>query len=175
MAARKKSRKQSGADAKTASGNASAARTISENRKARHRFEILEQIECGIQLMGSEVKSLREGQVSLDEAYVRVRDGDLWLVGADIAEYRQATAWNHEPRRPRKLLVHRRQLDKLSEKAHQRGLTLIPLRIYLNDRGLIKVMVGVGRGKKLFDKRAAKRDADVKRDIDRAMKQRGAR
>lgn len=174
MAARKKSGKQAKPDAKSAGGG-SGARTITENRKARHRFEILEQVECGIQLMGSEVKSLREGQVSLDEAYVRVRDGELWLVGADIAEYRQATAWNHSPRRPRKLLVHRRQLDKLSEKAHQKGLTLIPLRIYLNDRGLIKVMVGVGRGKKLFDKRAAKRDADVKRDIDRAMKHRGAR
>jgi len=176
MAARKKtSAKKKNPAGKQTDGPPDQSRTISENRKARHRFEIIEQIEAGIVLMGSEVKSLREGNISLDEAYVRVRDGELWLVGADIAEYRQATVWNHAPKRPRKLLVHARQLRKLSARAHEKGLTLVPLRIYFNARGIVKLMVGVCRGKKLFDKRASKRDADVRRDLDRAMKTRRSR
>ena len=147
-------------------------KNISENRKARHKFEIIEQIECGIVLQGSEVKSLRDGKISLDEAYVRVQDGALFLISADIAEYKQATMWNHEPRRPRKLLVHRAQLNKLTQRAFEKGLTLIPLRIYFNARGIVKLMVGVGRGKKLHDKRDAMKKADVKRQIDRAMRKR---
>ena len=118
--------------------SASAARTISENRKARHRFEILEHLECGLILVGSEVKSLREGKVSLDEAYVRIRDGGLWLVGADIPEYKQATIWNHESKRPRQILVHRRQLLKLNGRIQEKGLTLIPLSIYFNCAGSSK-------------------------------------
>ncbi len=147
-------------------------RNISENRKASHRFEVLEQLECGIALVGSEVKSLREGKISLDEAYVRVRDREIWLVSADIAEYRQASLWNHDPKRPRKLLVHSRQLDKLSSRAHEKGMTLVPLRIYFNARGIVKVIVGVCRGKKQFDKRESLKTRDAKRDLDRAMKAR---
>jgi SsrA-binding protein len=150
-------------------------KTISENRKASHRFEILEKLECGVVLLGSEVKSLREGKISLDEAYVRVRDDDIWLVGADIAEYRQANRWNHNPKRPRKLLVHAKQLRKLAVRANEKGLTLVPLRIYFNSRGMVKLLVGVCRGKKLFDKRESKKAKDVKRDIDRAMKSRPRR
>ena len=150
--------------------NVGQSRNISENRKARHRYEVLEQIECGIVLIGSEVKSLRDGKISLDEAYVRLRDGALWLIGANIAEYKQASIWNHDPVRPRKLLVHRRQLDKLSGKAMEQGLTLVPLRIYFNARGLVKLNVGVCRGKKLHDKRESMKKADVKRQIDRAMR-----
>ena len=102
-------------------------RTISQNRKARHRFNVLETLECGIQLVGSEVKSLRDGKISLEEAYGRVSDGELWLVGCDIPEYTQANQWNHEPRRPRKLLVHQREIHKFANQAHEKGLTLVPL------------------------------------------------
>lgn len=168
MSAKKKNKQKS-----TPGGKAEdQSRTISENRKARHRFEIIEKLECGIVLIGSEVKSLREGHVSLDEAYVRVIDKELWLVGADIAEYRQASFWNHKPRRHRKLLVHQREFKKLAARAFEKGLTLIPLRLYFNSRGIVKLMLGVGRGKKLHDKRQALKDADAKRHISREMKQR---
>ena len=123
-------------------------------------------------LLGSEVKSLREGHISLDEAYVRVRSGELWLVSADIPEYKQATIWNHEPRRPRKLLAQAAQIRKLAVRANEMGLTLIPLRVYFNERGLVKLMVGVGKGKKVHDKRQTLKTADMKRQIDRAMRAR---
>ena len=168
MSAQKSKKKKSNAK----SGPEDQSKTISENRKARHRFEITEKIECGIVLIGSEVKSLREGHVSLDEAYVRVIDKELWLVGADIAEYRQASFWNHKPKRLRKLLVHQRELKKLSNRAFEKGLTLVPLRLYFNSRGIVKLMLGVGRGKKLHDKRQSLKDADAKRHISREMKQR---
>ncbi len=151
----------------------SAAKTIAENRRARIRFEIIEKLECGIVLHGSEVKSLRNGQLSLDEAYVRYKNNELWLVGADISEYRQANIWNHDTQRMRKLLVHARQLKKLANRALERGLTLVPLRMYFNERGIAKVMVGVGRGKKLHDKRESLKTADVKRQLDRATKRYG--
>ena len=173
----KKSKKSSGKKAAKKGGkkDGDQSKTISENRKARHRFEIIEQLECGIVLIGSEVKSLREGKISLDEAYVRVIKNELWLVGADIAEYRQASFWNHTPRRNRKLLVHQREYKKLSARAFEKGLTLIPLRLYFNSRGIVKLMLGVGRGKQLHDKRQSKRDADARRTIDRAMKARNRR
>ncbi len=169
MAAKKSNKKKSSAKK---DGPEDQSRTISENRKARHRFEITEKIECGIVLIGSEVKSLREGHVSLDEAYVRVIDKELWLVGADIAEYRQASFWNHQPKRHRKLLVHQQEFRKLASRAFEKGLTLIPLRLYFNSRGIVKLMLGVGRGKKLHDKRQSLRDADAQRHISREMKQR---
>lgn len=173
MAAKQKSdknRKDNRTTGKAA--DAGQSRIIAHNRKAKHKFEILEKIECGIVLVGSEVKSLREGKISLDEAYVRIKDAEIWLVGADIAEYRQANRWNHDPKRPRKLLVHAKQLGKLASRAHEKGMTLVPLQMYFNARGIIKVSVGVCRGKKLFDKREAKKTRDVKRDLDRAMKAR---
>lgn len=151
---------------------ASQSMMIADNRRARHRFEILEQLECGIMLIGSEVKSIREGNISLNEAYVRVEDGELWLIGADIAEYRQASFWNHKPKRSRKLLVHRREFQKLSTKAFEKGLTLVPLKMYFNARGIVKLLVGVGRGKKLHDKRQSIKEADNKRRLDREMKSR---
>jgi len=160
---------------KSKSGNKPEAksngqRNISENRKARHRYEITEQLECGIMLMGSEVKSLRDGKLSLDESYVRISKGELYLVGADIPEYKQATIWNHDPKRSRKLLVQKSQLHKLSVRANEKGLTIVPLRVYFNARGIVKVMIGVGRGKKLHDKRSSLKEREVKRQIDRAMK-----
>jgi SsrA-binding protein len=145
-------------------------RLVSENRKARFRFEILDSLECGIQLTGSEVKSLRDGKLSLDEAYGRVKNGEVWLVGADIAEYPQATLWNHVPKRPRKLLLHRAEREKFANKAHEKGLTLVPLRVYFNARGIAKVQLGLCKGKKLHDKRETLKKADSKREIDRAMR-----
>ena len=147
-----------------------AEKKIAENRKATHRFEILEKIECGVVLRGSEVKTLRDGKVSLEEAYGRVRTGELWLVNCDIPEYKQANVWNHDPRRPRKLLVHRRQLEKLTARAREKGYTLVPLKLYFSERGIVKLMLGVCRGKKLHDKRETLKKADTKRRLDRAMR-----
>jgi len=166
MAGKKNKKKK----AKDKKNPADASKKITENRKARHKYEIMQQVECGVVLIGSEVKSLREGNISLNEAYVRVEKGELWLIGADIAEYRQASFWNHKPRRSRKLMVHRRELDKLSEKSLTQGMTLVPLAMYFNARGLVKVLVGVCRGKKVHDKRESSKKADAKREMDRQMK-----
>ena len=108
--------------------------------------------------------------MSLDEAYARVKDGEVWLVGADIAEYPQATLWNHPPKRPRKLLMKREEVRKFASQAHEKGLTLVPLRVYFTGRGVAKVLLGLCRGKKLHDKRETIKRADAKRDIDRAMR-----
>jgi SsrA-binding protein len=147
-------------------------RQIVDNRKARHRFAVIDSLECGIVLRGSEVKSLRDGKVSLDEAYARVREGEVWLVGCDIQEYANANMWNHEPRRPRKLLVKKREILRFANQAKEKGLTLVPLKLYFNERGIAKVLVGLCKGKKLYDKREDQKKADVKRDIQRAMRRR---
>ncbi len=170
--AKPKNRKKSGSagPGKRAVSAGERMRNISENRKARHRYEITEQLECGVMLLGSEVKSLRDGKLSLDEAYIRFEKGELWLVGADIPEYKQATIWNHEPKRARKLLVHRGQREKLASRLNEKGLTIVPLRVFFNARGIVKVMIGVGRGKKLHDKRNTLKDREIKRDIDRALR-----
>ncbi len=162
--------KKQAAKGKKGAAGAPHDRPIADNRKARHRFEVLETLECGIALVGSEVKSLRNGKVSLDEAYGRVRDGEFWLVGCDIPEYTQATLWNHAPKRPRKLLVHKRELSKFAAQAHEKGLTLVPLKLYFNERGIAKVLIGLCRGKKLHDKREALKKADIRRDLQRAMR-----
>jgi len=148
-------------------------RIVAENRKARFRFEILDSLECGIQLQGSEVKSLRDGKLSLDESYARVKEGEVWLVGADIAEYPQATLWNHAPKRPRKLLLRREERQKFAAQAHDKGLTLVPLKVYFNARGLAKVQLGLCRGKKLHDKRQSLKKAESQREIDRALRRKG--
>jgi len=145
-------------------------KVVSENRKARHEYEILETLECGIMLAGSEVKSLRDGKLSLDEAYARVKDADLWLLGADIPEYPQATIFNHKPKRPRKLLVHKVEFRKFAQRAKEKGLTLVPLKVYFNERGVAKVLLGLCKGKKLHDKRETLKKSDAKRDMDRAMR-----
>jgi SsrA-binding protein len=157
---------------KAEKSNKSRYRVLAENRKARHKFEVLETLECGLVLAGSEVKSLRAGKMSLDEAYGRVRNGEVWLIGCDIPEYAQATVWNHDPKRPRKLLLQKRQIRKFANQAHEKGLTLVPLKVYFNDRGIAKVLMGLCRGRKLHDKREAIKKADVKRDIDRALRRR---
>lgn len=150
----------------------SGHRRICENRKARHKFEVVETLECGVALVGSEVKTLRDGKVSLDESYARVRNGEVWLLGCDIPEYKNASIWNHDPKRPRKLLLRNREIRKFAGQAHEKGLTLVPLKLYFNARGLVKVQVGLCRGRKLHDKREALKQADVQRGLQRAMRQR---
>ena len=146
---------------------------IADNRKARHDYELLERFEAGLVLTGTEVKSLREGRASLAQAYADVRDGEVWLVGAEIATYDQGNIANHVPTRDRKLLLHRGEISSLYGKVREKGLTLVPLKVYFNSRGLAKVLLGLCRGKKLHDKRESMKKADSKREIDRAMRSRG--
>lgn len=149
----------------------SVEKVVTDNRKARHKFEVLDSLECGIALVGSEVKSVRRGRVSLDESYGRVRAGEVWLLGSDIAEYAEASDMNHQPKRPRKLLLHRREIQRFASLAHEKGLTLVPLRMYFKE-GRAKVLLGLCRGRKLHDKREALKKADSQRDMRRAMRRR---
>ena len=144
---------------------------IADNRRARHDFELLERFEAGIILTGTEVKSLRAGKASLQHAFGQVRDGDVYLVGANIPEYPQANRANHDPDRERKLLLHRREIDSLVGKVRERGLTLVPTRLYFKD-GRVKVELALGRGKEARDKRRDIADRDAKRQIERALKSR---
>jgi SsrA-binding protein len=137
------------------------------NRRARFEFEKLESIEVGISLTGSEIKSIRNGNLSLAEAYARVKDGELWLVNFTIPPYKEASHFGHEPTRPRRLLLHREQLDRLTSRAAEKGLTLIPLRLYFKS-GKVKLELGLMRGKKIWDKRRTIAERDVKRDLARA-------
>jgi SsrA-binding protein len=146
-------------------------KVIAQNRKARHNYLVLETLECGIVLVGSEVKSLRTGRVSLEEAYARVKDDEVWLVGCDIAEYTEANRFNHNPRRPRKLLMHRREVKRFAHRAFEKGLTLVPLEMHFK-RGLAKVVLGICRGKQHHDKRETMKKAQVQRDIQRIMMKR---
>lgn len=147
------------------------SRTICTNRKARHEYDVLDEIDCGVQLYGSEVKSIRNSKISIEEAYARVDGSEVWLVNADIAEYPQASVFNHERKRKRKLLLHRREIQKFAESGEQKGLTLVPLSVFLN-KGFIKVKVGLCRGRKLHDKRENMKEKDHQRDIEVAMKHR---
>jgi SsrA-binding protein len=147
-------------------------KTIVSNRRAFHEYHVEERFEAGLVLAGSEVKSLREGHVSLGEAYATVRDGEVWLVGASIEPYKQASRTNHERTRDRKLLLHRREIVKISQGTEAKGYTLVPLRLYFKD-GRVKVEVGLGRGKNIADKRQSMASRDAKREIERAMKDAG--
>jgi SsrA-binding protein len=148
-----------------------STKLIAENRRARHDFELLERYEAGVALLGTEVKSLRAGKASLQHAYAQVRDGELWLVGANIAEYPQASRQNHAPERDRRLLLHRREIDRLAGTVAERGLTLVPTRMYFKD-GRVKVEIAVARGKDVRDKRRAIADREARRQIERALKER---
>ncbi len=141
---------------------------FAENRKARHDYTVLETIECGIVLTGTEVKSVRQGAISLSGSYAAVLKGELWLVAADIAAYKFGNRFNHDPKSMRKLLVHAKEVEELRLKTEAKGLTLIPLKVYLS-RGRIKVAIGVCRGKQLHDKRDALKKKALKRDLDRAV------
>ena len=144
---------------------------VAENRKAHHNYQVLDSLECGVVLVGSEVKSLRSGRVSLDESYGRVRDGEVWLVGCDIPEYPQANQFNHAPKRPRKLLMHRREVKRFAGRAFEKGLTLVPLKLYFSE-GRSKVLLGLCRGKQLHDKRETLKKAQAVRDMQRAIRRR---
>jgi SsrA-binding protein len=144
---------------------------ISENRRARHDYHFLERVEAGLVLSGSEVKSLRRGQATLQRAYADTRDGELWLVGLHIPPYEQASIEPHEPDRDRKLLLHRHQIDQLSSKAAERGLTLVPTRLYFKD-GRAKVELALARGKEGRDKRRDIADRETKRRLERELKSR---
>jgi SsrA-binding protein len=148
-----------------------AEKLIADNRRARHDYQLLERIECGLVLTGTEVKSLRDGRAVLGHAYAEVRDGEAWLLGAEIAVYEQGNRANHDPTRPRKLLLHRRELDRLYAQLREKGLTLVPTRLYFKD-GRVKVELALARGKDVHDKRRAVADRDAKRQIERALKER---
>lgn len=143
-------------------------RTVVANRRARHDYHLEETYEAGIQLLGSEVKSLRAGKASLQDAYGKVRGGEVWLVNMHIAPYEQAGPFNHDPLRPRKLLLHRAEIRRLVGKVKERGFTLVPLRVYFR-RGLAKVELALARGKKQYDKRAAIREREARRQVARAL------
>jgi len=147
------------------------SRTVCRNRKARHLYDIIDELECGIALRGSEVKSIRDGKISINEAYARIQNGELWLVGCDIAEYPQATVMNHEPRRLRKLLLHKREMIKFAQSARDNGLTMIPTSVYFT-RGIVKVKVAVARGRKLHDKREKLKKQSDRREIQTAVRKR---
>src|SRR5437867_3909216 len=141
---------------------------VARNRRARHQYEIMDTIEAGIALVGSEVKSLRAGHASIEEAYARVDDGEVWLIDCDIPELPQASRFNHKPKRPRKLLLHRREVAKFAGEAKQRGCTLVPLKLYFR-RGFARIELAIARGRKLHDKREALRKADAKKEMKRAV------
>jgi SsrA-binding protein len=151
---------------------AKGPRIVASNRKAHHDFHIEETLEAGIQLLGTEIKSVRVGQVNLREGFVLIKDGEAWLRQVHIAQYSHGNRENHEETRPRKLLLHKRQIQDLHSDATQRNWTIIPLRMYITEKGLAKVEIGLARGKKNYDKRQDIADRDSKRDIQRALKQR---
>jgi len=162
--------KKSKSEAKPSPKQAGAAdKVIARNRRARHNYEVIDTLECGMQLVGSEVKSLRNGKVSLDEAYGRMKGDEVWLMGCDIAEYTQANQFNHEPRRPRKLLLHRREIRRFAGLATEKGLTLVPLKMYFKN-GRAKVLMGICKGRKTYDKREKLKKADSERQIQRAIR-----
>jgi SsrA-binding protein len=164
LAKKEKKSKKAAADDKN-------ERVIADNRKARHNYTVLDTLECGIMLQGSEVKSLRSGQLSLDEAYGRVEGNEVWLVGANITEYAFSHALNHQPKRRRKLLMHRREIQKFAGQAYEKGLTLVPLKMYFKE-GRAKVLMGICRGKQKHDKRETLKQRESKRDMDRALRRR---
>jgi SsrA-binding protein len=148
-----------------------ARRSIATNRRARHEYLILDQLECGVELVGTEVKSLRAGHCSLAQAWGRIRDGELWLVGASIPEYSHGNIHNHAPDRDRKLLAKRREISKWSKSVRERGITIVPLEAYWKD-SRVKVAMALVRGKKLYDKRATEKERSDRRDMDRALRRR---
>jgi len=161
------------------SGGAKAARkeegirVVADNRRARFDYEIIDTFEAGIELVGPEVKSLREGRANIGDSYATVKDGELFLVNAYVPEYRQANRFNHETRRSRKLLLHRRQIDKLAGGVLREGLTIVPLRIYFNKRGRAKVGIALAKGKKLHDKRETIKERSWERERARLLRDKG--
>jgi SsrA-binding protein len=149
------------------------SKIVADNRKARYAYSIDDTLEAGIVLTGSEVKSLRGGKSTISESYAHAKDGELFLINAYIPEYTQASRFNHEPKRPRKLLVHKREVDKLAAATQREGMTLIPLRLYFNPKGVAKLELGIAKGKKLHDKRETEKNRDWQRDKARLMRDKG--
>lgn len=147
--------------------------TVAENRRARFDYEILDTLEAGIMLTGTEVKSLRTGKAQITESYASPEHGELWLVNAHIPEYLQANRFNHEERRPRKLLVSKKELARLTEEVQRSGNTIVPLKLYFNERGTAKLLIGLAKGRKNYDKREVERNRDWNRDKARIMKEGG--
>jgi SsrA-binding protein len=145
------------------------ARTITLNRRARHEFAIADTIEAGLVLTGTEIKSIRAGKVNLADAYARIERGEAWLVGAHVAPWDGGNRWNHDPRRDRKLLLHRAEIDQLLGKTKSKGLTLVPLRLYIDARGKAKLELGLGKGKQLYDRRRDIADRDARRALERDL------
>jgi SsrA-binding protein len=146
-------------------------KVLLRNKKARHDYFVEDSMEAGLSLLGSEVKSLREARAVISDAYVMVRQGEAWLINMQVTEYPWANRWNHEPKRDRKLLLHRREIDKLDEATAQAGMTALPLEVYLK-KGRIKVLVGICKGKKHYDKRQEARRRDAAREVEAALKRR---
>ena len=146
---------------------------VAENRKARFNYEIIDTYEAGLVLTGTEVKALREGKANIAESYASDEGDEIWLINSHLPEYLQANRFNHEPRRRRKLLLNKREMAKLSQSIEREGMTLVPLKIYFNDQGRAKLLLAVGRGKKLHDKRETEKQRDWSREKGRLLKQRG--
>jgi SsrA-binding protein len=147
-------------------------KVIATNKNAYHDYEIVETFEVGIALTGSEVKSIREGRLSLKESYADFNQGELYLIDCNISPYHAANVFNHEPLRPRKFLLHKRELKRLAGKVQEKGLTIVPTKVYFNDRGLVKVELALARGKKTYEKREALKKRDIEREIRAEMKKR---
>tara|TARA_B100001123_G_scaffold362874_1_gene420290 strand:- start:143 stop:613 length:471 start_codon:yes stop_codon:yes gene_type:complete len=154
-------------------GEFNPIRVAAQNRKARYNYTIEERLEVGIVLHGSEVKSLREGRATISESYATEQANELFLINSYIPEYKQAGQFNHEPRRPRKLLLHRRQIGKLIGAIQREGMTLVPLRLYFNNRGIAKLELGLAKGKRLYDKRQSEKKKDWDRQKARVLREKG--
>lgn len=145
-------------------------RTAAENRKARFAYEVVDTVEAGLVLTGTEVKSLRQGQANIQESYASVEGGEIWLINSYLPEYLQGNRFNHEPRRRRKLLLNKREMARLSQAVEREGMTMVPLKIYFNDRGRAKLLLAIARGKKLHDKRQTEKQRDWAREKGRLLK-----
>lgn len=148
-------------------------RTVAENRKARFSYEVLDTVEAGLVLTGTEVKSLRQGQANIQESYASLEGGEIWLINSYLPEYLQANRFNHEPRRRRKLLLSKREMAKLGQAVERQGMTMVPLKIYFNERGRAKLLLALARGKNVADKRQTEKDRDWAREKGRLLKERG--
>ena len=148
-------------------------KVVAENRKARFNYEVLDTFEAGLMLTGTEVKSLRQGQANIQESYASSEGGEIWLINSYLPEYLQANRFNHEPRRRRKLLLSKREMSRMAQAVEREGMTLVPLKIYFNDRGRAKLLLAVARGKKLHDKRETEKSRDWERDRARLMRDKG--
>lgn len=152
---------------------ADGRKVVAENRKARHNYAIEDVVEAGIQLVGSEVKSLRAGHANIAESYATDEDGEIWLINSNIPEYTQANRFNHEPKRRRKLLLKRKEMHKLAIAVQREGMTLVPLELYFNDRGIAKLALALAKGKKVYDKRESEKQRDWSRQKQRLLREKG--